>query len=161
MRVCICWNAARRTLLPPTFRLPAVYGIIAAQLVLTSIVAAVVVASADVRHFMLAHWGVQVSRLGRLQLGRRCLLTTLPRCRCFADWAAGCVHAGADPPVHLEAVAPPQPGAARRVDLPVLGCVCVCVPDCFLVLRVWLCTLLLLVMVMEPEWFEWHPSLDH
>lgn len=38
-----------------------VYGIIAAQLVLTAIVAAVVVANSDVRHFMLAHWGVQVS----------------------------------------------------------------------------------------------------
>lgn len=39
-----------------------VYGIIAAQLVLTAIVAAVVVANSDVRHFMLAHWGIQVSR---------------------------------------------------------------------------------------------------
>jgi hypothetical protein len=46
-----------------------VYGIIAAQLVLTTIVAAVVVANADVRHFMVTHWGVQIALLVVSMLG--------------------------------------------------------------------------------------------
>ncbi|KAI7842402.1 hypothetical protein COHA_004041 [Chlorella ohadii] len=46
-----------------------VYGIIAAQLLLTTLVATVVVVNSDVRHFMLAHWGVQIALLVVSMLG--------------------------------------------------------------------------------------------